>query len=788
MEQAHAVSADHNGIVNGGSENGTIKPTGAARFVSGLILPPPEIKSVIDRTAGFVARSANPPQFEDKIRENQRHDPKFSFLNSADPYHGYYRNRMERIIDGDIGDEGTLGVKDGGQETPMDAELLVSKAKTYGKEPPQAEFILELPNISAIDLDILKLTALFTARRGRAFLAALSVREGRNHQFEFLRPTHSLFGYFNRLVEQYTKVLLPNKHSLDRLKAAASEEGKWKILEEAREHAEWERHRREREQKKEDEKEAEKIAFAEIDWHDYAIVQTIEFTTADANAELPLPMNVLEVESMTLSQKRMAAMIMENTVEDVEAHRAKQAAAEREAAAAVGGVGGTGGIDVAMGDTSLEDVEVKERKEREEAERAREFERAKAIQATSLDAAGPMKIRNDYVPKLGAKANKAAMTTCSVCGQQIPVDELQEHMRIELLDPRWKSQRDALEARKAQASELQRGANVVSSLKHLARTRVDIFGAEADEEKRKQEEEEELAKRKEREKVVWDGHTASKAGTLDKFQTNVNLDEQIAAIHKSKGLGPVDASAIGPGIGPSVAPGASSGLPPPPPSLPMHPQTGNTGINAATNTNAATIASGPQPASMFPQPMMLPPLHYQPNTGQPFGYQPPTPMGMHPSRLAALQAGGPTPGHATPPGIGMVRSADEMMAGDVDGETPSAKRQRVAKLPGGHYYPEQDWINMHPIPISLQIQLPNMSDNPDWKMDGGVATVPDLPLILLVSTLRERIIRHIDSTLAAGRVKLTYMGKLLTNQQTIAFYNLEDGDTLVLSVREVKKK
>lgn len=260
----------------------------------------------------------------------------------------------------------------------------------------------------------MKLTALFTARRGRAFLAALSVREGRNHQFEFLRPTHSLFGYFNRLVEQYTKVLLPSKESLDRLKVAASEEGKWKILGEAKEHAQWERHRREREQKKEDEKEAERseclalfqerfssyatVAFAEIDWHDYAIVQTIEFTTADANAELPLPMNVQEVESMTLSQKRMAAMIMENTVEDVEAHRAKQAAAEREAAAAVSGAGSALNSDANMGDAALEDEEIRERKQREEAERARELERAKAIQATSL-AAGPMKIRNDYTPK-----------------------------------------------------------------------------------------------------------------------------------------------------------------------------------------------------------------------------------------------------------------------------------------------------------------------------------------------------------------------------------------------------
>lgn len=136
------------------------------------------------------------------------------------------------------------------------------------------------------------------------------------------------------------------------------------------------------------------------------------------------------------------------------------------------------------------------------------------------------------------KSRAEKMTTCTICGQQIPVDELQEHMRIELLDPRWKSQRDVLEARKAQASELQRGANVVSSLKNLARTRVDIFGAEEDEEQRKKEEEQEKLRRKEREKVVWDGHTASKANTLDKFSTNVNFDEQIAAIHRAKGLGP----------------------------------------------------------------------------------------------------------------------------------------------------------------------------------------------------------------------------------------------------------
>lgn len=260
---------------------------------------------------------------------------------------------------------------------------------------------------------------------------------------------------------------------------------------------------------------------------------------------------------MTLAQKRMAAMIMENTAEDVEAHKARQAAAEAEAAAAVGSAGAAGGTmeddDAVMEESDDEQDQAAKQKEEEE-HRQRELARAQAMQALP-STAGPMKIRTDYVPKgrlafvnvswliliqfpVGAKKAKANMTTCPRCGQEIPVDELQEHMRIELLDPKWKEQRDMLEARKAQASELQRGANVVSSLKSLARTRVDIFGTETDEERRKREEEEERLRRREREKVVWDGHTASKANTLDKFSTNVNFDEQIAAIHRAKGLGP----------------------------------------------------------------------------------------------------------------------------------------------------------------------------------------------------------------------------------------------------------
>ncbi|KAH9171495.1 Pre-mRNA splicing factor PRP21 like protein-domain-containing protein [Lactarius sanguifluus] len=743
--------------LNGAGANGdeSVGPSGTLKFTTGLILPPPDVKSTINRTIVHMNRSSDPLQFEVKLRESRRTDPAFSFLNPADPYHAYYRTRLEQAMRGEVLDGVPADVDSKVGET-VDGKV----SEDYGKPPPPTEFILEIPNISAVDLDIMKLTALFTARQGHSFLAALSVKEGRNYQFDFLKPTHSLFGYFNRLIEQYTKVLMPTPETLGKLKERSEADAKWRMLTEAQSHAKWERTRREQEKKREDDREAERVAFAEIDWHDYAIVQTIEFTAADAPAELPPPMSVQEMENMTLAQKRMAAMVMETTAEDVEAHRARQAAAEAEAAAAVSSAGGAGAEaaddDVMMEESDDEDAE-SERKRKEEEEKRKEVERAKVVQASSLEAGAPMKIRTDYVPKLGSKS-KVALATCSICGQQIPVNELQEHMRIELLDPRWKSQRDALEARKAQASELQRGANVVSSLKNLARTRVDIFGTETDEERRKREEEEERERRKEREKVVWDGHTATKAGTLDKYSTNVNFDEQIAAIHRAKGLGPQEANAIGPGIGPAAAPPPLASVQP---ALPIPPKPVDV-VSKDPSFTAATISSGPQPASMYPTPappVMLPPLHYQGlDSAQPFGYQPPPGRGAAPAANAT----------------GTVRPADQM-EGDAD-DVPPAKRQRVAKLPGGQYYPEQDWINMHAHPISLQVQLPSNESTPEWKMDGTIVTIADLaaePVGVDAAGPHHRN----DGQLA-----------MLTNRNTIASYNLEEDDLLVLSVRDQKKK
>ena len=84
--------------------------------------------------------------------------------------------------------------------------------------------------------------------------------------------------------------------------------------------------------------------------------------------------------------------------------------------------------------------------------------------------------------------------------------------------------------------------------------------------------------------------------------------------------------------------------------------------------------------------------------------------------------------------------------------------------------------------------MPNDTSKPEWKLSGQIVTVPDLPLNLLVSTLRDRILQHTGSSISASRIRLSYQGKMLTNSSSIAATNLEHEDLLMFSVRDPKKK
>lgn len=140
------------------------------KYIEGLIYPPPDIRSmwtmqgrrstnadgyrdivaIIDRTAAFVARSANPPQFEEKIREKHRQDPKFSFVNPTDSYHPYYRHRIDKIQSGEEEEVTQDDKKEG--PTTQDDGIFESIKSGIPREPPPQEFVLDKPSITALDL------------------------------------------------------------------------------------------------------------------------------------------------------------------------------------------------------------------------------------------------------------------------------------------------------------------------------------------------------------------------------------------------------------------------------------------------------------------------------------------------------------------------------------------------------------------------------------------------------------------------------------------------------------
>lgn len=51
-----------------------------------------------------------------------------------------------------------------------------------------------------------------------------------------------------------------------------------------------------------------RVAFiASIDWHDFVVVDIVEFTEADEKIPLPPPISIADLESLTLEQKQSSS-------------------------------------------------------------------------------------------------------------------------------------------------------------------------------------------------------------------------------------------------------------------------------------------------------------------------------------------------------------------------------------------------------------------------------------------------------------------------------------------------
>ena len=448
--------------------------------VQGIIRPPPEIRAVADRTALYVAKNGR--TFESRILNSSKgQTPKFAFLHATSPFHSYYEDRILFYEqNGDVEEEKTdsaavpasalenptsetanTAVEEDNRSKSQKASALdpIAKAllsqrtriaefyKQNGEsvpapnesQPPAVEgeesaphptrtAILPPPpnlslvqivapaSISALQLETIQFTAQLIALcsvygRGVNLLQELTMREWNNRTFAFCQPRHGHFAYFSALVDAYQRILYQwsSPPSVSAEKPAGSIEAMASnvdhCLEIAAYRAEYQRDQEERSQREQD-----GPTVAKIDWHDFVVVETIDFPVDEVVAMVPPPMppSIAPAQSVKPPQS-------------------------------------------ARNDSDMEEEDDEEE---------------------------TIRVVPTYTPKIATSDGASSLDTMVVdpiSGKSVAVKDMPEHMRIQLLDPKWAEERKKFQD-KQKESNLVSGDIVAANLERFAQARGDRFG------------------------------------------------------------------------------------------------------------------------------------------------------------------------------------------------------------------------------------------------------------------------------------------------------------------------
>eukprot|EP00958_Prasinococcus_capsulatus_P024133 scaffold3734_cov425-Prasinococcus_capsulatus_cf.AAC.11 len=348
--------------------------------------------------------------------------------------------------------------------------------------------------------------------------------------------------------------------------------------------------------------------------------------------------------------------------------------------------------------------------------------------------------------RLTAQGTEATQFVISpFTGEKVHVSDMAEHMRISLIDPRWKEQKEAMLAKikdtiKADDSEIVK--NVVT----LAKTRPDIFGTT--------EEELQNAVVQEMQKPQ-EIPSSAPSGT--------RLEEQIAAVHQQK----ANEAAL-PRM-PTKLP-SSQPLPPPamggpPPMIPGPP---------------VMIPPGMPPQGMSPLPGMMPGMPGIPPSG-PFMGGPPgmaplpvpqMPLPVVPAPESTTPAMPPPPPTVEVPGGGTTRPAPE------ESEAPEAKKAKT-EIGDTGLEPESEFAAANPGPVTLSVlvQLPNS------PKDGQTLEVTLPSVSATVNDLKAHMAAEVGVPEKKQKINLHPVG-FLKDHLTLAYYNVGPTSSLTLGLKE----
>ncbi|KAF4394772.1 hypothetical protein F8388_015678 [Cannabis sativa] len=514
-----------------------------------------------------------------------------------------------------------------------------------------------------------------------------------------------MFMFFTSLADAYSKVLMPQKGLTEKLKKSVVD--MTTVLERCVHRLEWERSQEQARQKAEDEIEQERIQMAMIDWHDFVVVESIDFAD-DEDEDLPPPMTLEEV------IRRSKVTSMEEDI--AEPNKEVEMEMDEEEMQLV---------EEGMKLTRLDENDEEKRNEMK----------------VSEEPEPPMRIVKNWKrpeDRIPAERDPTKFVVSPITGELIPINEMSEHMRISLIDPKFKEQKERMFA-KIRETTLAQDDEISKNIVGLARTRPDIFGTTEEEVSNAVKAEIEKKKDEQPKQVIWDGHTGSIGRTANQAMSqNLNGEDQNDAANNDYRTLP----------GPA-APPPKFGQPllrplPPPPGLALN----------MPRMPSNTIQYPPQNSGL-PVPQQRPP-------GMQMMQRPPMPQMPQMTMNSGQQTYMMNRPHSMPPPMSL-----------------GGPNMSIPPPPGSQYNPLSVPRGYAPGPVRISISVPNVDEG---NLKGQLVEITVQSLSETVGSLKEKIAGEIQ--LPANKQKLSGKPGFLKDNLSLAHYNVGAGETLALSLRE----
>ncbi|ODV94856.1 hypothetical protein PACTADRAFT_76458 [Pachysolen tannophilus NRRL Y-2460] len=476
-----------------------------------IILPPGEIREIIDKTASYVFR--NGPSFEIRVREKEFNNKKFSFLMQTDAYFSYYQWKLNQYKEGKVDNQKISEKVDGNNVVAADSNVVDSKDVI--PEPDALEFCCDLLPMSSLDLDVIKMTAFFIAKNGSSFIdQVLRKTSDEASQFEFLNANHSFRKIFDSYVLQYEKILKPSEKLINKIEEGLK--NPYNVLERAFQRAEYEVKNEVEKAAKEEQIAKKELEFASIDWQDFTIVETIEFDEADKVSELPLPLSLADLQYRSLAQKKANSLLEEappdfeeNAENIIETIPPTQIEKDKNITINSTHTNNNGDIKEETQETSTPVTAANSISAPQKI--ARPVPRSMNIRTPGSS----RRMRGTDNATSEATNAQEKMIRCPLTHKLIPESKFEQHIQIVLRDPRYKEEKSRFE-NKMRTTNLTT-ENVLENIRNIVNSTS---------RKRENEVDEKLNKVKKAKTVQWDGYKSSIGYVKEQAHSNIDIEDE----------------------------------------------------------------------------------------------------------------------------------------------------------------------------------------------------------------------------------------------------------------------